>query len=127
MHQIRFLSTRVHGVLDYVTGSLLVLSPWVFGFAEIGGPAMRVPMILGIAVILYSLLADYELGLWRTLPMRYHLALDLFGGILLALSPWIFEFSDEDAVGWLPHVIVGLALIGVYFISRTTPEAPPAA
>ena len=33
---MRFLSTRVHGAVDYLTGALLIISPWLFGFASLG-------------------------------------------------------------------------------------------
>ena len=33
---MRIISTRVHGVVDYVGGALLVVSPWLFGFADGG-------------------------------------------------------------------------------------------
>src|SRR5918992_1198483 len=32
--RLRFLSTRLHGVIDYVWGLALLASPWVLGFAE---------------------------------------------------------------------------------------------
>jgi hypothetical protein len=35
---MRFLSTRAHGVIDYATGLLLIIAPYVFGFDN-GGAA----------------------------------------------------------------------------------------
>jgi hypothetical protein len=35
---MRFISTKTHGVLDYLMGLFLILSPWIFGFAN-GGAA----------------------------------------------------------------------------------------
>lgn len=124
MPRLRILSTRMHGTLDYVLGLALLLFPWLFGFSDVGGAAASVPIAIGVVLIVYSLCTDYEWGVLRNLPTGYHLALDLFAGILLALSPWIFGFADEEARAWLPHVIVGLGLIAVYFISRTSPSKP---
>jgi hypothetical protein len=43
---MRFIPTRTHGVIDYLTGLLLLVAPYIFGFAD-GGAAQWVPMILG--------------------------------------------------------------------------------
>lgn len=32
---MRIIPTRTHGVIDYVTGVLLVAAPWLFGFADV--------------------------------------------------------------------------------------------
>ena len=54
---MRFLSTRAHGVIDYATGLLLIIAPYVFGFNN-GGAAQWTPMVVGIAIIGLSLMTD---------------------------------------------------------------------
>jgi hypothetical protein len=115
---MRFLSTKMHGVLDYMTGLLLIASPWIFGFAD-DGPAMWVPIILGIGAILYSLLTNYELGVIKTLSMPTHLWLDALSGVFLAASPWLFGFSDRV---YLPHLLLGIFEIVASLVTQTTPE-----
>jgi hypothetical protein len=115
---MRIIPTRIHGVLDYGMGLLLMVAPWILGFAD-GGPEQWVPVILGAGVILYSLLTDYELGVARVIPMPVHLWLDVAGGVVLAASPWIFGFADHI---WWPHVVFGLLEIGAGLMTRTTPE-----
>jgi hypothetical protein len=116
---MRFIPTRIHGMLDYLMGILLILSPWIFGFADAANEAaIWVPVVLGIAAILYSLFTDYEMGLVRSIPMPTHLILDIASGALLALSPWLFGFADE--VFW-PHLLVGLLEIGAGLTTHTTP------
>ena len=112
---MRVLPTRVHGVVDYVVGALLIVSPWLFGFAD-GGAQQWVPVILGVGALLYSLITDYELSIAHILPMSVHLMLDAGSGVLLAASPWIFGFSDE--LKWF-HVIVGLGEIAASLMTRT--------
>ena len=46
---MRIISTRIHGIIDYLTGLLLIVAPWLFGFAN-GGAAQWVP-VLGLAVL----------------------------------------------------------------------------
>lgn len=90
---MRFIGTKTHGYLDYIMGMLLIAAPWIFGFAR-GEAETWVPVVLGAGVILYSLFTDYELGMNRRLSMRTHLMLDLAGGFILAISPWLFGFAD---------------------------------
>ena len=115
---MRFIPTRIHGMLDYATGLLLIVAPYLFGFAN-GGAAQWVPMILGVGILLMSLVTDYELSLTRLIPMPAHLAVDGAGGLFLLISPWLFGFADQ--VRW-PHVIVGLLEIGAALTTRTTPD-----
>lgn len=117
---MRFIPTRVHGMLDYLVGLLLIASPWLFGFAEEGGPAQWIPIILGVGVLIYSLLTRYELGVAGLIPVPVHLGLDAMSGLLLAVSPWLFGFAD---VVWLPHLIFGLLEIGVALTTETTPAS----
>ena len=52
----KFIPTKVHGALDYIVAIALILAPWLFGFASMGGPAVVIPIVLGIGLFLYSLL-----------------------------------------------------------------------
>ncbi|HYG34184.1 MAG TPA: SPW repeat protein [Clostridia bacterium] len=114
---MRFISTRTHGILDYIIGTLLILAPWLLGFAR-GGAETWVPVILGAGTIIYSLFTRYELGLVKVIPMGTHLTLDFISGVILALSPWLFGFADYV---FAPHLIVGLLEIGASLMTRTRP------
>ncbi len=114
---LRFIPTRTHGVLDYVVGALLLVVPYILGFAD-GTAAQWVPQILGLVAIGGALMTDYELGVVRVIPMPVHLMIDIASGALLALSPWLFGFSDR--VFW-PHLIVGMMEIGAGLTTRTVP------
>ncbi|HWV36499.1 MAG TPA: SPW repeat protein [Thermomicrobiales bacterium] len=118
---MRFIPTRIHGLLDYGMAIVLIISPWLFRFSD-GGPKMWVPIALGIAAIAYSLLTSYELGVVHLIPMPVHLGIDVVSGIVLALSPWIFGFADDV---WLPHLILGLVEIGAGLTTQTTPLTDP--
>lgn len=116
---MRFITTRVNGYLDYIVGGFLIVSPWILAFAR-GDAAMWVPMIIGLAVISYSLFTDYELGVWHIMPMNVHLWLDGIGGGMLAVSPWILSFADYV---WGPHVVFGIFAIIVALSTETVPDA----
>jgi hypothetical protein len=115
---MRFISTRTHGVLDYLMGLLLLAAPYVLGFAD-GSAAQYVPQALGTVLLGAALLTDFELGLIRVIPMSVHLMLDLASGALLAASPWLFGFADR--LYW-PHLILGLVEVGAALTTRTVPD-----
>ena len=114
---MRFVNTRMHGFADYLVGIILILAPYILGFAD-GSVAQWVPQILGAAAIIYSLLTDYELGVVRVIPMPLHLGLDFASGLLLLASPWLFGFVDR--IAW-PHVLFGLIEIGASLMTQTRP------
>ena len=113
---MRFIPTKFHAPLDYIVGAALIAAPWIFQFSE-HTAATIVPVVLGIGLIAYSLITDYELGVWKVAPMAVHNLLDIAAGAVLAASPFIFGFADESANVWAPHVVVGLAAI---FLGLTT-------
>jgi hypothetical protein len=112
---MRFISTKIHGYLDYSMGFLLMVSPWLLSFAQ-GGPETYLPVLLGLMVIVYSLMTDYELGAVRWIPMSWHLGLDFGSGLLLAASPWLFGFAGAV---YVPHLILGLLEMGASLMTRT--------
>jgi len=113
---MRFIPTKFHAPLDYIVGVALIAAPWIFQFSD-HTAATVIPIVLGIGLIAYSLITDYELGVWKVAPMAVHNVIDVVAGAFLALSPWLFGFADESANVWLPHVVVGLAAV---FLGLTT-------
>lgn len=114
---MRSIPTRVHGVLDYLMGLLLVAAPWLLGFAA-GGAETWVPVMVGASVLGYSLLTDYELGAVRRLQMPVHLWLDVVGGLILVVSPWLLAFDEHV---WIPHVVAGVLQMTVAAFTDTVP------
>src|SRR6478735_6430587 len=98
---MRFIPTKAHGIMDYLIGALLIVAPWFLGFSK-GGAETFVPVIIGSVVIIYSIFTDYEVGLVRNIPMNTHLTLDVLSGIVLAISPWLFNFNDTVTT---PYVV----------------------
>lgn len=120
----RFIPTKVHGILDYVVAIALIFAPMIFGFSHVGGPAVVIPIVLGIGLFLYSLFTNYEWGLIKVLGMPYHLIIDVVAASFLALSPALFGFANQSWNVWVPHVVVGVAVILVVTFSQV--ESPAA-
>lgn len=118
---MRFIPTKVHGVLDYVVAIALILAPVIFGFSNVGGAAVIVPIVLGIGLIVYSLFTRYELGAVKLIRMPLHLVFDVVASLILIASPFLFGFINQAPNAWLPHIIVGAAVIVVVIFSQPQP------
>jgi hypothetical protein len=117
---MRFLPTRLHGVIDYLWGVALLATPWLLGYADV--PAAKwLAIVFGVGAIIYSLVTDYEVGVLRLLPMPLHLALDGIGGAFLAASPFLFGFADRV---YLPHLLFGLFSVAASLVTRTDALQP---
>jgi hypothetical protein len=119
---MRFISTKVHGMMDYVGGALLIAAPllWLNAANEVPA-AFWTPFLVGVVVLVQSLFTDYEYSLSNSIPMPAHLGMDVFFGLLLAVSPWLFNFQE---VVWVPHLIVGLLLIGSGLMTKLRRQIP---
>jgi len=113
------IPTRIHGMLDYLMGILLIVSPWLFGFSD-SNTATWTAVVVGVLIIGTSLITDYELSVANIVPMRAHLGLDVLLGAFLAVSPWLLGFADEN---WWWFVVAGVAEIGAGLATEPEPEA----
>ncbi len=114
------ISTRTHGLLDYLTAGTLLTLPRMLGWSE-----RATNLLTGAAVgtIGYSLLTRYELGLLKVLPMRAHLALDAMSGAALCASPLFLEDEDPEVKQTL--VALGIFELAASALTQTQPSTEP--
>jgi hypothetical protein len=114
---MRFISTKIHAILDFLTAVILIVLPWISGFAD-GGPAQMVLVSTGILIAGMSLLTYHEYGIYKIVPMEIHLVIDAFIGLFLLMSPWLFGFAHV-VLG--PHILFGILGIGAALFSKVKP------
>lgn len=119
---MRFIPTRVHGILDYLFGAVLIATPYLLGFANWKAEHLTM-LVIGLGAFAYALITDYELGVWRILKMPAHLVIDVLGGIVLLASPFFIGFQDHV---WMPHVALGVFAIMAGTFTVTAPSYYPA-
>jgi len=105
---MRFISRKIHAVLDYMAGIILIAAPWILGFADVEA-AKWSAVIVGAIILVMSFFTDYEGGGKKVLSMSTHLTMDVIAGIFLAASPWLLNFDERV---YLPHLIIGILEIG---------------
>ena len=103
------ISTRVHGILDYMTAGLLLTLPRVMGWDR---SVTRLLDVAGISAAGYSMLTKYELGIVKALPMKSHLAMDAVSGAALIGAAAILDNENDD-------VRITLAGIGLFEIAAS--------
>ena len=103
---MRFIPTRLHGILDYLVGLIVIALPIAF---PVQGTAFMTLIGLGFFVVFYSLFTDYELGVVRFLRLRFHLALDVLFGIIVLLAPTVVDLPA--AIHWLLYAIGTMAIV----------------
>lgn len=112
----------MHTIIGLIVGAALIVAPQLFGFADVGGAAVMVPVWIGIIILLSEVTTTSPLSLIKLVPMRIHIMMDVVLGLVLLVSPWLFGFSDLDVNAWLPHVIVGVLVVGYALMTRTADE-----
>ena len=100
---MNIVSRRVHGIVDYASVVVMLVSPWLFGFIE-SAIASAVFFSSACLILVISLYKNYELSVVKSIPMLFHLEMDMVTGFMLLTSPWVFGFYH--IVFW-PHVIIG--------------------
>lgn len=102
---MKVISSKVHGLLDYVTVVFLLLSPTLFNMQ--GALAIFTYVLGGIHFLLTALTA-FELGVIKVIPFRLHGLIEIF--VAIALTAVAFWFRSQDIpLGY--HFYLALATI----------------
>ena len=117
---LRFIPTRVHGILDYVNGSALLAAPELLRTKDEPRAAL-VSRLAGGGATASTLMTDFELGAVKAVPMPIHLTLDAVTGALLLGAPWLLGYAKGGPRYWLPHALVGTAEVLAAAATKTEP------
>lgn len=114
------ISALPHGVLDYLTGILLVISPWLFGFDMISTSATYTMVVMGIVVLGLSMITNYPLGVIRSISFPLHGKIETAGAVVFLTSPWLAHFSHIDVARNFAIVVSIVWLVVVALTNYTT-------
>ena len=87
------ISTKTHGVLDYLTIATFFTLPRVMGWSKGLTDGMTA---LALGKLGYTLFTRHELSPIKKLPMSAHLALDAAGGAALCAMPMLLGDEDDE-------------------------------
>ena len=87
--------TRVqHGFTDYSYIPLVSSAPHLVGFTD-NKTATTLCYVLSSTILASSLVTRAEWGVFKVLPYKTHLVLDVVGGLAGLGAPWLFGFAKD--------------------------------
>ena len=93
----RFVTKKIHAFLDYPVAVSLLALPFLLGLGASNPVALWLSVGTGAAAFVLTLLTNHELGAFRVLPYKFHLAVDFLVGVLFVAAPTALAFSGLDA------------------------------
>ncbi len=90
---MRFINDSLHGALDYIVAVVLIVTPFLAGFAEHSQAALGLSVAAGVALFVYSLLTDYWSSVRQLIPYKVHLEIDFAVGIAFLIATFLLGFS----------------------------------
>ena len=110
---MRFVTKTIHAWLDYPVALALIAMPFVLGLGTSNPLALVISPVVGFAAFALTVFTDHHLGLFRVLPYRLHLAVDLAVGILFLVLPFALGFSGLDGAYYLLNGAAVVTVIGL--------------
>ena len=117
----RFVTRRFHAFLDYPVAAALIGLPFLLGLGASHPLALMISPVVGAAAFFLTVFTDHHLGLFRVIPYRVHLAVDLAVGLMFLAVPFVFGFAGLDAAYYW---INGAAVLAVISLSTPTSRDP---
>lgn len=123
----RFITKRIHALLDYPVALSLMAAPFLLGLGTSHPLAKWLAVATGVAALILTLLTDHHLGVVRVLPYGFHLAVDFLVGVTFAIAPTVFGFSGIDAFYYWANAAAVLVVVGLHQPETATAPDPAAA
>lgn len=117
--RLRFLSPRLHGLVDYAAAAGLVFLPLVLPLGGRNPLEIGLSIGAGIGLLLYSLVTDYPYALARRISFRGHLLLDAIAGTAFLVLPSLLDFG---AFARLYYAANGLAVLAAVAVSDASAD-----
>ena len=91
MKKLQFISPDLHGVLDYLAASALILAPILLSLEQDSVFVYWFSIIAGIGLFGYSLLTNYKLSVSQFFSFKIHLMLDLLASAAFILVAFVHQ------------------------------------
>lgn len=91
MKKLQFISPDLHGVLDYLAASALILAPILLSLEQDSVFVYWFSIIAGVGLFGYSLLTNYKLSVSHFFSFKIHLMLDLLASAAFILVAFVHQ------------------------------------
>jgi hypothetical protein len=109
---VKVISDAAHGILDYLTVAIFVLSPSILGLT---GFAALVSYALAAIHLAMTLLTDMPLGAIKIIPMRLHALVEMLVGPVLVVAALVLPTILGDKREFF--LVMGLVISAVWLLS----------
>jgi hypothetical protein len=109
---MKFISPKVHGIIDYLVVIFLLASPTCFGFT---GLLAVFTYALGAVHLLLTVFTNYPLGVVKIIPATYHASIEALVGIVLIILAYTLFKDNTD--GKLFYVIFGTVVLLTWLVT----------
>jgi hypothetical protein len=109
---MKFITDRMHGILDYAVVAIFALAPTLLG---LDGLSVWVCYLLAVVHFLMTALTNMPLGIVKLVPAKLHGTVELLVGLALIAVAWIFP---ELHSGQLFFTLMGAIIFFVWVSSN---------
>lgn len=115
---MKFVTKRIHALLDYPVALALIILPFILGLGESNSLALYLSVVTGVAALVLTLLTNHHLGVFKVLSYKLHLIVDFAVAVVFIIAPFALSFEGIDAYFYW---INGAAVL--FVVSMHKPEA----
>ena len=105
---MRFISARVHGMIDIVAIAAFLLGPLLF---RLGGSPALISYTIGVVHLVVTLLTRYPLGVKKIIPFPVHGILELIVGVFLLVLPALAGYGPGSPAKRFYMLVGGFLLV----------------
>ena len=107
---MRFITQKIHSLIDYPVAFSLIGMPFVLDLGAANPLARWLSVATGLAAFLLTVLTNHQTGIIKVIPYAVHLLVDRVVGITFLMAPFVLGFEGIDAIYyWANGAVVVVA------------------
>lgn len=110
---MKIISSRVHGILDYLTVLFLFAAPTIF---KMEGSLAIFTYALACIHFLLTALTNFEPGIFKVIPFRIHGLIELIVSVALIAVAFWFN-SDGNVLGFYFYMCLAIVILVVFLLT----------
>lgn len=115
---MKILSSKAHGILDYLFSAFLLLTPTLF---NLGGRICTVIYILGAVHFLLTLVTKFEPGVIKLIPFRIHGLIEIAVALVLVVFAFVF-YHYGNSFGFYYFLSLAGVILIVFILTDFSAE-----
>ncbi len=109
---MKFITSKMHGIIDLLIVVFLLASPSVFGFT---GTLATFTYVLGGIHLLLTILTNFNVGLIKVIPFAVHGAIEFM--VSIALIVLAYTLFKDNAAGKLYYISFGTIVLLTWLLT----------